>query len=86
MKPTSIILKPVNGSFAINKKAASPIVAVNVATTEPKEIFPLIYCVRTIIAPPQPGKAPKKEDKITSNLRFFCKATPISILKLFSRV
>ena len=49
------------GSIAKIKKAASPIVAVKTATSEPKPILPCIYCVTTIIAPPQPGKAPKKE-------------------------
>ena len=48
------------GSIASIKKAASPIVAVNTATKDPKEIRPWIYCVTTIIAPPHPGIAPKK--------------------------
>ena len=34
--------------------------AVKTATNEPNEILPCIYCVTTIIAPPQPGIAPKK--------------------------
>ncbi len=56
--PSPIIKSPVNGSLANNKKAASPIVAVNVAKTEPKLKRPDTYLVTTMIAPPQPGNAP----------------------------
>ena len=34
---------PVRGSLAINKKAASPIVAVRAATTDPNDTLPLEY-------------------------------------------
>ena len=50
---------PVDGSFERRRKAASPIVAVNTATSEPKLILPWINWVTTIIAPPQPGSAPR---------------------------
>ena len=42
-KPTIIINNPIVGFFAINRNAASPIVDVKAATTEPKETFPLAY-------------------------------------------
>ena len=42
------------------RNAASPIVAVKTATKEPKPILPWIYCVTTIIAPPHPGRAPRR--------------------------
>ena len=65
--PIIIIKKPILGSLAINKNAASPIVAVSVATTDPNDILPLEYCVKTIIAPPQPGREPKPELTKISN-------------------
>ena len=57
-KPMKIIASPVSGSCAISKKAASPIVAVNTATTLPKLNLPVTYWVTTMIAPPHPGNAP----------------------------
>ena len=65
MVPTNIpntkINNPVDGSIAKIKNAASPIVAVSTATKEPNHILPCIYCVTTIIAPPHPGIAPRKD-------------------------
>ena len=66
--PKTIPVKKVTGSMtkaacgleAINKKAASPIVAIKAANTEPKDTTPLVYKLITIIAPPQPGITPKK--------------------------
>ena len=67
--PTTILIlkinKPVDGSKAKIKKAASPIVDVKTATKAPKEILPWMYCVTTIIAPPHPGIAPSKAAKGT---------------------
>jgi len=48
-------------------------VAVRVATTEPNDILPLEYCVKTIIAPPQPGRDPKAELTKTSNFGLLLK-------------
>ena len=59
-------------------------VAVRAATTEPKDALPLEYCVKTIIAPPQPGRAPRKELKKTSSLGFFKNMCSKSILQYFS--
>ena len=59
--PNIKIKKPVDGSIAKIKNAASPIVAVSTATKEPNDILPCMYCVTTIIAPPQPGIAPRKD-------------------------
>mgnify|MGYP001312733504 CR=1 FL=1 len=49
------------GSFAKSKNAASPIVEVKTATKQPKVIFPCKYCVTIMIAPPQPGIAPRRD-------------------------
>ena len=43
-------------------------VAVKTATTEPKLACFLVNWVTTIMAPPQPGKAPKIEAKLTSRI------------------
>ena len=83
-KPVKRTNNPINGFFAMRRNAASPIVAVRVATTDPKDIFPLVYCVITIMAPPQPGKAPRNEQPTISNLGCFFKNTPISKLRNFS--
>ena len=61
------------GSFAKIKNAASPIVEVKTATKQPKVIFPCKYCVTTIIAPPQPGIAPKKDAIGIWSFRLFLK-------------
>jgi|TARA_A100001015_G_scaffold149712_1_gene166065 hypothetical protein len=45
----------------MSKKAASPIVLISAANTAPKETIPLVNKLITIIAPPHPGIAPKKE-------------------------
>jgi hypothetical protein len=60
-------------------------VAVRVATTEPNDIFPLEYCVKTIIAPPQPGRDPKAELTNTSNFGLLLSSLLRSILKNFSK-
>ena len=62
-----------DGSIAKIRNAASPIVAVNTATKDPKDILPCIYCVTTIIAPPQPGIAPNKDAIGTWNFLVFSK-------------
>ena len=41
-KPRNIMKAPVFGSLASKRKAASPIVEVNTATTEPKLIPPVV--------------------------------------------
>ena len=50
-----------SGRFAINKNAASPIVAVSVATTAPMLTEPDEYAATTITAPPHPGIAPIRD-------------------------
>ena len=60
-------------------------VAVRVATTEPNDILPLEYCVKTIIAPPQPGRDPKAELTKTSNFGLLLSNLFKSILKNFSK-
>ena len=82
--PINIINNPILGSLAISKKAASPIVAVNVATTEPKETFPREYWVKTIIAPPQPGSAPRNELTKISNFGLLLRTFSKSIFRYFS--
>ena len=85
-KPINNINNPVTGSLAINRKAASPIVAVKAATTDPNDALPLEYWVKTIIAPPQPGRAPRKELIKTSNFGLFKRIFFTSIFRYFSYV
>ena len=85
LNPSAIINNPVTGSFARSKKAASPIVAVNVANTEPKLRLPETYRVTTMIAPPHPGKAPRAAAKGTCQRPAPGYASVRSNLKSFSR-
>ena len=63
-----------------------------ITTKQPKEILPWIYCVTTIIAPPHPGIAPKKEaigtciilvlDKNILILKFVSESKPIKTIRV----
>ena len=54
-----------SGRVAIKRNAASPIVAVRVATTAPNPTCPDEYAATTTTAPPQPGIAPNTAAKGT---------------------
>ena len=73
-----------SGLEAINKNAASPMVAVRAAKTAPKDTFPEVYAATTMTAPPQPGVAPKSADiGICNNFDFF-KVEPMLNLNILS--
>ena len=78
-----MIKRPVLGSCEISKKAASPIVAVNVAKTDPKLKLPLTYRVIMIIAPPQPGSAPKNDANKICQFPAFANFSDASIFRIF---
>ena len=67
------IISAAFGFAAINKKAASPMVATRVAKIALKEIAPLTYKVITMIAPPHPGRTPKNAAIKISNFLCLCK-------------
>ena len=64
-------MRATNGLAAIKRNAASPIVATKVAITALKLIELRTYIVITMIAPPQPGIAPRKAAINTSNCSCF---------------